>query len=184
MKFLSLFHETREDFEQIGGIEDVKNIIRRALDCEANYNLLLVGPPASSKTLFLMEITDNEKNCIYFDASNTTNKILKVLEEGQPDIICLDELDKLPKNFQGQLLNLMETGHVKVDMKNYSCDFTLEGLKVFATCNDINKLTKPLQSRFRKLFLPRYNRTQFVQVAVKVCPKLAVEIGYVNRRNF
>ena len=86
MKFLNLFHhcKTKQDFENIQGLDDVKDIIRRALDCEDNYNLLLVGPPASSKTLFLYEITEREENCIYFDVSNTTNRILQVLQGGTP----------------------------------------------------------------------------------------------------
>jgi hypothetical protein len=29
-----------------------KDIVRRALDAEDNYNLLFIGPPASAKTLF------------------------------------------------------------------------------------------------------------------------------------
>jgi holliday junction DNA helicase RuvB len=177
MKFLGLFQKTKQDFTNIEGLDDVKNIIRRALDCEDSYNLLLIGPPGSAKTLFLMEIERSRSDAIYFDASNTTNRILQVLEEEQPEIICLDELDKLPKNFQGQLLNLMETGHVKVDQKNHSCDFILEGFKIFATANDITKLSKPVQSRFRRLYLPRYTKEQFLDVAVKVCPKLNEDIA-------
>lgn len=40
-------------------------------------------------------------------------------------------------------------------------DFGIKGAKVFATCNEIIRLSKPLQSRFRKLFLPRYTDAQF-----------------------
>ncbi len=45
-------------------------------------------------------------------------------------------------------------------------------LTTFATCNEINRLSKPLQSRFRRLHLPPYAKEQFVDIAVKVCPKL------------
>jgi hypothetical protein len=69
-----------KSFENIEGYHDVKNIVIRALESEDNYNLLLCGPPASSKTLFLMGILDM-KNGVYFDGSNTTNKILDVLEQ-------------------------------------------------------------------------------------------------------
>jgi hypothetical protein len=44
------------------------------------YNLLLCGPPSSSKTLFLMGILDIRNDAVYFDGSNTTNRILDVLE--------------------------------------------------------------------------------------------------------
>jgi len=34
---------------------------------------------------------------VYFDGSNTTNRILDVLEDKRPKIICIDELDKMPR---------------------------------------------------------------------------------------
>ena len=60
---------------------------------------------------------------------------------------------------------------VKVDQQKKQYDFQIKGAKVFATCNEINRLSKPLQSRFRKLFLPRYTEEQFLKVSEKVLPK-------------
>jgi hypothetical protein len=54
------------------GYDDLKDIVRRALDAEDNYNLLFAGPPASTKTLFLLGILESKKG-VYFDGSNTTN---------------------------------------------------------------------------------------------------------------
>jgi hypothetical protein len=34
---------------------------------------------------------------VYFDGSNTTNRILDALLEKRPKIICIDELDKMPR---------------------------------------------------------------------------------------
>ncbi|MGB6532526.1 MAG: AAA family ATPase [Candidatus Nitrosopolaris sp.] len=69
---------------------------------------------------------------IYLDGSNTTNRILDVLEENRPKIICIDELDKMPKRFQEKLLSFMESGHVKVDQMRKQYDFRIKGAKVFA----------------------------------------------------
>ena len=44
--------------------------------------------------------------------------------------------------------------------------------KYWVPANEVSRLSKPLQSRFRRLFLPRYIEEQFLDVAVKVCPKL------------
>ena len=96
MKFLHLFHKEVE-FGNIEGYDDIKDIVRRALDAGDNYNLLFIGPPASAKTLFLLGILDIRKNGMYFDGSNTTNRILDVLKEERPRIICIDELDKMPR---------------------------------------------------------------------------------------
>jgi hypothetical protein len=46
-----------------------------------------------------MGILDIRKDVVYFDGSNTTNRILDVIEEKRPKIILLDEADKLQKNF-------------------------------------------------------------------------------------
>ena len=94
MKFLHLFNKSSsayDGFAKIQGYEDIKDIVRRALESDENYNLLFVGPPASCKTLFLQGIVEM-KNGVYFDGSNTTNRILDVLQERRPNIICIDEL--------------------------------------------------------------------------------------------
>jgi hypothetical protein len=62
---LDLFRKEVE-FENIQGYDDLKDIVRRALDAEDNYNLLFIGPPASAKTLFLLGILKSKKG-VYFD---------------------------------------------------------------------------------------------------------------------
>jgi hypothetical protein len=66
----------------------------------------------------------------------------------------------------------MESGHIKVDQMRKHYDFKIKGAKVFAACNEIIRLSRPLQSRFRCLHLPRYTEEQFLEVSVKVLPKL------------
>jgi MoxR-like ATPase len=85
----------------------------------------------------------------------------------------------MPRTFQNQLLNFMESGRVKVDQQRKQYDFQM-GAKIFATCNEINRLSKPLQSRFRKLFLPRYTEQQFIDVSVKVLPKIGENMRYIG----
>jgi replication-associated recombination protein RarA len=179
--FERLFSSPTSSFDSIQGYEDLKEIIRRVLDSEDSYNLLFVGPPASSKTMFLQGILDMRKDGVYFDATNTTNRILDVLEEKRPKIICIDELDKMSRPFQNQLLNFLESGHVKVDQQRRQYDFEIKGAKVFAACNEISRLSKPLQSRFRMLFLPRYTEEQFLNISEKVLPRTKSRIaGYIG----
>ena len=160
-------------FENIHGYDDIKDIVKRAIDAEDNYNLLFIGPPASAKTLFLLGIIEYKKG-VYFDGSNTTNRILDILDEKRPKVICIDELDKMPKQFQEKLLNFMESGHIKVDQMRKQYDFKIKGAKVFGACNEITRLSRPLQSRFRRLHLPSYTEQQFLEVSVKVLPKLKI----------
>ena len=60
----------RPKFSAVEGYSDIKNIIERALETDENYNLLLVGSPASSKTLFLMGILDIRKLKAGIEESN------------------------------------------------------------------------------------------------------------------
>src|SRR5215469_8879304 len=101
---------------------------------------LLCGPPASAKTLLILGIC---RKGVYFDGSNTTNRILYVLEERRAKVICIDELDKMSRQFQNQFLNFLDSGRIKDDHQRRSYDFEIRGAKVFATCNEINRLSKP-----------------------------------------
>jgi len=183
MKFSSfnklggLFKEVDKSFNNIDGYYDIKEIVIRALSSEDQYNLMFIGEPASGKTLFLQGIMDMRKDAVYFDSTNTTNKILDILEQKRPKIICLDEIEKMSRPWQEKLLNLLESGKVDVEQQKKSYHFEIKGIKVFTTCNDIDRLSKPLASRFRKLFLPKYSEEVFLSVAEKVLPKTSPSIA-------
>ena len=85
--FKQLFRNEDKAFAKISGYNDLKNIIRHVLDSEENYNLLFIGGPASAKTLFLQGIIEMKNDGCYFDGSNTTSRILDVLEEERLRII-------------------------------------------------------------------------------------------------
>jgi MoxR-like ATPase len=97
-----------------------------------------------------------------------------VLEQ-ERKIILLDEIDKFSKSWQNKLLSLLEGGRIKIDQQKKQYGFTIKGTKVFATANDLNKLSAPLRSRFRRLHLPKYTKKQFLEITIKVCPKLSQE---------
>ena len=71
----------------------------------------------------------------------------------------------------------MESGRVDVEQQRKQYHFEIKGAKVFAACNEINRLSKPLQSRFRKLFLPRYTEEQFLDISEKVLSKTSPGIA-------
>src|SRR5215467_12859839 len=83
----------------------------------------------------------------------------------------------MSRQFQNQLLNFMESGHIKVDQMRRQYNFEIKDAKMFATANDISPLSKPLQSRFRKLILPRFTEEQFLDVAEKVLPKISPSLA-------
>ena len=60
MKFLHLFHKEVE-FGNIEGYDDIKDIVRRALDAEDNYNLLFIGPPACVRVVKERIMVDRQR---------------------------------------------------------------------------------------------------------------------------
>jgi AAA domain (dynein-related subfamily) len=153
-----------KEFENICGFDGVKDIIRCVLDCTENFNLLLIGQPSSAKALFLLGIIEARKG-VYFDVYNQS---VDMLDKQTPKIICIDELDKMSTDFQNHLLNFLENGHIK----DRSFHFEIQNCKIFASCTDISGLSKSMQSRFRRLHLAAYTEEQFLDVAVRVLPKL------------
>src|SRR5215469_17814824 len=79
----------------------------------------------------------------------------------------------MSRQFQNQLLNFLESGRIKVDQQRKQYNFEIKGTKVFATCNEINRLSKPLQGRFRILHLPKYEEEQFMNISVKVLKNIS-----------
>jgi hypothetical protein len=74
---LDLFRKHIE-FENIQGYDDLKDIVRRALDAEDNYNLLFVGPPASAKTLFLLGIIEYKKGVYFESRCDKVNSLIHI----------------------------------------------------------------------------------------------------------
>jgi holliday junction DNA helicase RuvB len=100
----------REDklFADVYGCEDIKRLFRMALDSKDTSSVLLTGPPASAKTLFLqclMKLKDSH----FIDCSSASKSgIVDYVFANKPKYLLLDELDKLSKKDQTFLLNLIE----------------------------------------------------------------------------
>jgi Holliday junction DNA helicase RuvB len=94
-------------FENIIGYHNVKRLIEMALESAHNTSILLSGPPASAKTLFLQSLM--KLHDFYFiDCSNATKSgVVDCIFDNKPKYLLLDELDKLSRKDQTFLLNLM-----------------------------------------------------------------------------
>jgi ATP-dependent protease Clp ATPase subunit len=66
-----------------------------ALDSIHPSSILLSGPPASAKTLFLQSLMKLQ-NSYFIDCSNATKSgLVDYIFENKPKYLLLDELDKL-----------------------------------------------------------------------------------------
>ena len=79
----------------------------RALESQERAHILLIGPPACAKSLFVIEIEKLIRSKVYFaeGASSTKAGIQKFIAENQDkEIIIIDEIDKMPMQHQEGLL--------------------------------------------------------------------------------
>jgi Holliday junction DNA helicase RuvB len=154
-------------FEDIYGCGDIKKLFKMALASNHTCSILLTGPPASAKTLFLQSLM-NLKDSYFIDCSNATKSgIVDYVFEYKPKYLLLDELDKLSRKDQIFLLNLIETGIVSETKYNKTRTMKIR-TSVFATSNNVEKIASPLQSRFFILKLQAYTYEQFYQITVKL----------------
>jgi len=157
-------------FSAIVGYDDLKLRLIREIESEHNNNVLLVGPPGTAKSLFGMEMQKHLKQCYYFDGTGLSGRGLFdfLASHKGAKIVFIDEIDKLNKKEQTSLYNLMETGKVVYQTAKIQYNFLMPGLKVFATSNSIERLNKPLKSRFAIFRLPEYNYEGFLQIGIKL----------------
>jgi ATP-dependent protease Clp ATPase subunit len=82
----------------------------RAIVSRESISILLCGPPASSKTIFLMEMMKGLDNICYIDCTNTTGAgLIDKLFSNNIQYLLLDESEKNVRD-QNVLLNVIETG--------------------------------------------------------------------------
>ena len=159
----------REDrlFADIYGCDDIKKLFRMALESNHICSILLTGPPASAKTLFLQSLM-KLKDSYFIDCSNATKSgIVDYVFEHKPKYLLLDELDKLSRKDQTFLLNLIETGIVSETKYNKTRKMELK-TSVFATSNNTEKIIIPLLSRFFIVNVHAYTYEQFYEITLQL----------------
>ncbi|HEY9386077.1 MAG TPA: ATP-binding protein [Nitrososphaeraceae archaeon] len=156
-----------ELFENVYGYDNIKKLFKMALESGHNTSILLSGPPASAKTLFLQCLMGLQDS-YFVDCSNATKSgLVDYIFNNKPKHLLLDELDKLSKKDQTFLLNLMETGIVSETKHNKIRRMEIK-TSVFATSNNIEKIISPLQSRFFIVRLEPYTYEQFFDITVRL----------------
>ena len=70
--------------DDIYGFEDVKDLFKMAIQAERPVHLLLCGPPASAKSLFMRSLTKLERSYYAVGSSSTKSGIFDYLFEHRP----------------------------------------------------------------------------------------------------
>jgi Holliday junction DNA helicase RuvB len=134
-------------FESIVGYNDVKKLFNMSLSSDKPVHILLVGPPASAKTLFMLECMKLERSFFTLGSHSTKSGMIDYLFEKRPRYLIVDEIEHMPMKDQTALLSLMETGIV-AETKFQKTRNTQLKIWVFATSNGTSSNT-PL-AHFRR----------------------------------
>jgi Holliday junction resolvasome RuvABC ATP-dependent DNA helicase subunit len=154
-------------FDKIVGYEKVKSAFEKFLIKDKKVEILLTGDPSTAKTMFLEAMEKSLKH-VEFIPCNTASKA-GVMEKlfalhKDTEVLLLDEIDKMKPTDQDVFLHLLESGTLKSTKVRKQKERHFENLKVFATCNNIDRLTEALQSRFLRLHLKAYNHAEYIHV--------------------
>jgi replication-associated recombination protein RarA len=157
-------------FNEVYGYSDLKFLLTKMVLSKQSLHAVLVGPPASGKTMFLLAIQQKMRDAFFIDATNASGPGIanKLFSRPNTKIILIDEIEKMRQNDQNMLLNLLETGVLTSTKVKKMAEMRFDGIKLFATSNDIDGLSKPLRSRLVELHLPEYDFNEFCNIAVKL----------------
>ena len=154
-------------FNDIVGYNDVKKLFRMSLSSERPVHILLVGPPASAKTLFMLDCIKMERSFFTLGSHSTKSGMIDYLFKQRPRYLIIDEIEHMPMKDQTALLSLMETGII-AETKYQKTRNTQMKTWVFATSNGIERMLTPLLSRFIVLHFKQYKYENFREIAVHI----------------
>jgi holliday junction DNA helicase RuvB len=169
-RLIGILTKSQDDtmFDGIVGYDNIKRLFRMTLESESTTHILLTGPPASAKTMFLQSLLHHLKKSYFIDGGNATKAgIIDYLFENRPRYLLVDEIDKLEPKDETLLLNLLETGILTETKYGKTREKQME-TSVFATCNDPRKLSSPLQSRFFVVEIESYTYNEFHQITARL----------------
>ena len=155
-------------FAPIVGYEDVKWLLRRGLLSAQPVHFLFVGPPASAKSLFLMELERLPGAYYAVGSSSSRAGLRQLVIDLEPRILLIDEMDKVRTSRDyAVLLSVMESGIVTETLYQRH-ERVQRDTRVFAAANSDEGLPDELLSRFVRLRLKPYGEADFLLVAETV----------------
>jgi Holliday junction DNA helicase RuvB len=128
-------------------------------------HVLLAGPPALAKSLFLWDIEQAAGERAIWLVGSATSKagLWDVVSEREPQILLIDELDKMNAADTAALLSLMEGGRLVRAKRGRELNLRNQ-LRVVAASNRLSMLSPELRSRFAIRMLTAYSRGDYLIV--------------------
>jgi Holliday junction DNA helicase RuvB len=157
-------------FENIIGYDNIKKIFHFVIKSNLPVHILLVGPPGSAKTLFLMECMKLPRSYFTLGSHSSKSGMVDYLFTNRPRNLIIDEIEYMPIRDQTVLLSLMESG-ILSETKFEKTRKSVMKTWVFASCNNEKKLLTPLLSRFLILYFKKYSYAIFLRITKNILQK-------------
>jgi len=161
---------TPEIFSDIVGLEDVKDILLKALKADKPVHVLIVGGPATAKTMILEALSRFYDVPIILAGASTRAGLRDYIVENVPEIMLIDELDKIENPLDlSVLLTWMESQKLTVTMVTKKAYVKCPTVcKVIATCNSVKRIPPELLSRFVVVNLRPYTDEEVKAICVNI----------------
>lgn len=183
-------------FDTIIGYDDLKQIFLRSLQANKPVHIILIGTPATAKTMFLDELDRLEDSVTVMAGTSTKVGLRDIIADYNPRFLIIDELDKISNSKDLSALNSwMESGRLTIAKHGEYREEKGKGW-VFAACVREKNIPSDLMSRFEPFYLWEYSYNEFIEVVKGMLTKregvdpelakyIAVELannGYRNPR--
>ena len=151
-------------FDFILGHDQIKRLLFKSINAERPVHVLMVGPPATAKSMFLGELARLPFSRFALGGSTRKGGLEDYLLEFRPRYLIIDEIDKMDMRDMSVLLSLMESG-VVARLKKRMREMERITTWVFGGANrDIN-IWPELKSRFFTLYLKEYSEADFINIS-------------------
>jgi replication-associated recombination protein RarA len=158
-------------FFNVVGYSDIKKLLLKSVVSKEPVNILLTGPPSSSKTIFLLEMLEGLDDTYFIDGVGASGAgMAEHLFSNNTKYLLIDEIDKMKKKDQATLLNVMETGILSETKLGKTRQKKMK-LWIFAMSNEVERLAGPLRSRFMELHLEEYTYEEFTEIVRRLLKK-------------
>jgi Holliday junction DNA helicase RuvB len=166
-------------FDNIVGYDDIKKLFLLSFGSQRPIHILLVGPPASAKTLFMLGCMKLERSYFTLGTHSTKSGMVDYLFEKRPRYLIIDEIEHMSIRDQTALLSLMETGII-AETKHMKTRNTQLKTWVFATSNQTNHMLTPLLSRFMVLHFKQYKYDNFLDISIHMLAQEGIAKDVTN----
>ena len=163
-------------FDDVYGYEDVKQLFLKTIygEKEDRVHFMMIGPPASAKSLFLFCLERLPKAKYALGSRSSKAGLAEYLMNIEPRYLLVDEVDKMALQDYAILLSLCETGRVTEVIYGKMREVQLETI-VFACANRLDGIPAEVVSRFQVLHFFPYSEAEFTEIVIHILTRRRVD---------